>query len=125
VPAIVAASVYNPENVSGLFLGLTALTVALFLALLIYSLILLATRGQTLGKKILGIRIGTFPDGHNPGGVKTILLRIFVNGLITAIPLVGSAYSLIDICFIFRQDRRCIHDLIAGTQVIKGQPVNP
>jgi hypothetical protein len=52
VPAIVAASVYNPENVSGLFLGLTALTVALFLALLIYSLILLATRGQTLGKKI-------------------------------------------------------------------------
>ncbi len=51
MPAIVAASVYNPENVSGLFLGMTGLTILLFLALLIYSLILLATRGPTLGKE--------------------------------------------------------------------------
>jgi uncharacterized RDD family membrane protein YckC len=83
------------------------------------------TRGQTIGKRIIGIRIVTFPDGRNPGGVKAILLRAIVNGLIAAIPLVGNVYSLVDICFIFRDDRRCIHDLIAGTQVIKGQPVNP
>ncbi len=94
----------------------------LMLAMFVYTLILLATRGQTIGKKLLAIRIVTFPDGANPGGVKTILLRVFVNGLIGAVPFLGSIYTLVDICFIFREDRRCIHDLIAGTQVVQGQP---
>ena len=31
----------------------------------------------------------------------------------------GGLFSIVDICFIFRDDRRCIHDLIAGTQVVK------
>lgn len=102
--------------------GLTAVGGLLFLALAIYTLVLLATRGQTIGKKVRGIRIVTFPDGANPGGVKTILLRGFVNGLIGMVPVVGVIYALADIFFIFREDRRCIHDLIAGTQVVKGQP---
>lgn len=109
----------GPEPVALALIGVSAL---LLIGLLIYNLVLLATRGQTLGKKLKGIRIVTFPDGANPGGVKAILLRGFVNGLIGAVPLLGPIYSLVDICFIFREDRRCIHDLIAGTQVVQGQP---
>ena len=94
----------------------------LVLGLAIYQLVLLATRGQSIGKRIVGVRIVTHPDGANPGGVKTILLRGMVPGIIGAIPILGLIFSLVNICFIFREDRRCIHDLIAGTQVVKGQP---
>ena len=38
------------------------------------------------------------------------------------IPVLGPLFSLVNVCFIFREDRRCIHDLIAGTQVVNGQP---
>lgn len=89
------------------------------LGLIIYNLVRLSTHGQTIGKKWLGIRIARIEDGSNAGFVKAVLLRGFVNGLIGAIPFIGGFYSLVDICFIFREDRRCIHDLIAGTHVVK------
>ena len=89
---------------------------AIILGIQIY---LLSTRGQTIGKKLLGLRIVRIEDGSNPGFVKAFLLRAFVNGLIGAVPGVGPVYSLVDLCFIFRDDRRCIHDLIAGTVVVK------
>ena len=97
-------------------MGLIGLAV---LALVIIQIYLLSTRGQTIGKKLLDVRIVRFEDNTNPGFVKAFLLRAFVNGLIGAIPLIGGVYTLVDICFIFRDDRRCIHDLIAGTQVVK------
>jgi len=40
-----------------------------------------------------------------------------VNGLLGLIPL----YGLVDILFIFRSDRRCIHDMIAGTQIVEAE----
>jgi uncharacterized RDD family membrane protein YckC len=56
--------------------------------------------------------------GQNAGFVKAVLLRAVVPGIIGAVPLVGSIFSLVDPLFIFRGDRRCIHDLIAGTNVV-------
>ena len=89
------------------------------LALLAVQIYLLSTRGQTIGKRLLAIRIVCFVDETNPGFVKAFLLRVFVNGLIGAVPIIGLVYWLVDICFIFRDDRRCLHDLIAGTKVVK------
>ena len=61
----------------------------------------------------------TFPDGQKPGFVKGFLLRSFVNGIIgQVVPF----YGIIDPCFIFREDNRCVHDLLADTTVIEGQP---
>ncbi len=85
----------------------------------IYNLVRLTTHGQTIGKKLMGIRIASMEGDTNPGFVKAVLLRGLVNGVIGAIPLLGFFYSVTDICFIFREDRRCIHDLIAGTHVVK------
>jgi hypothetical protein len=31
-------------------------------------------------------------------------------------------YGIIDPCLIFREDNRCVHDLLADTTVIDGQP---
>ncbi len=90
-----------------------------FLILMGIQIYLLTTRGQTVGKKLLAIKIVNFEDETAPGFVKAFLLRSFVNGLIGSIPLVGAVYSLVDICFIFRGDRRCLHDLLAGTKVVK------
>ena len=92
---------------------------AAMVVLLGIQIYLLVTRGQTLGKKFLGIKIVCFEDDSNPGFVKVFLLRMLVNGLIGAVPFIGLLYSLTDILFIFREDRRCIHDLIAGTKVVK------
>jgi uncharacterized RDD family membrane protein YckC len=94
------------------------------LALLVINIVMLATRGQTPGKRALGIRIATFPGAEKPGFVKAFLLRGLVNAMIGAVPCLGGIYSLVDICFIFQTDRRCIHDLIAGTHVIEGNPPN-
>ncbi len=89
------------------------------LVLMGIQIYLLTTRGQSIGKKLLGIKIVNFDDEANPGFVKAFLLRAFVNGLIGAIPFLGLAYTLTDIFFIFRDDRRCLHDLLAGTKVVK------
>jgi uncharacterized RDD family membrane protein YckC len=108
----------NQPNLALMLPGFLVLGIA-ELALLAVQIYLLSTRGQTIGKKLLGIRIVCFDDESNPGFVKAFLLRAFVNGLIGAVPFLGFFYSLVDICFIFRDDRRCIHDLIAGTKVVK------
>jgi hypothetical protein len=41
-----------------------------------------------------------------------------LNGLLGIIPF----YGFVDVLFIFGQERRCLHDLIAGTRVVQGQP---
>lgn len=100
-------------------IGILAISALWLLGVMVINLILLTKRGQTLGKKWMGIRIARIEDDGNPGFVKAVLLRGFVNGLIGSVPMIGPVYSLVDICFIFRDDRRCIHDHIAGTRVVK------
>lgn len=105
---------HNHPNPALLIGGFSAMGAGL-LILLAIQIYLLSTRGQTIGKKIVGIKIVNFDDGTNPGFVKAFLLRVFVNGLIGFVPL----YSLVDLLFIFRADQRCIHDLLANTVVVK------
>ena len=90
---------------------------AIILSLLAINGWFLHTRGQTLGKMALKIRIVRI-DGRSTNGWDTIGKRVVPIWAMQMIPLVGSFVSLINILFIFRQDRRCLHDLIAGTEVI-------
>jgi len=78
---------------------------------------LLKTNGQTVGKKLLEIRIVDL-DGNVPDFAKMILLRYLPITLATLIPVIGSFLSTIDVLFIFGAERRCIHDLLAGTKVV-------
>jgi uncharacterized RDD family membrane protein YckC len=89
-----------------------------FLVVLVVQVWLLTTRGQTLGKLLLKIRIVRFDNEANPGFVRAVLLRVIVPAIISCVPLLGSVFGIVDVCFIFRDDHRCIHDLIAGTKVV-------
>ena len=79
---------------------------------------LLIRQGQTLGNKIIGTRIVGVEDGKLLPLSRVYGIRYFLISLITQIPLVGSTFSLIDLAFIFRKDKRCIHDLMAGSKVV-------
>jgi uncharacterized RDD family membrane protein YckC len=78
----------------------------------------LKRNGQTVGKKLVGIRIADL-QGELPAFGRLIGLRYLPISLVTLIPAIGQLLPLVDVLFIFRSDRRCVHDLIAGTKVVK------
>jgi uncharacterized RDD family membrane protein YckC len=104
----------NSEGVAAgiIFMGLGLLGFALL------QIILLSVKGRDVGKLIIGTRIVRM-DGSRAGFVHAVALRGFVPGLISMLPWIGNIFSIVNICFIFREDRRCLHDLIAGTKVVK------
>ncbi len=112
----------NPNNPGPMFTAGIGAVVIGALALLGLQIYFLATSSQTIGKKIVGTQMVMEATGVPAGLVNTIVLRGIVNGIIGAIPCVGAIYSLADILFIFGADRRCLHDRIAGTIVIKKRP---
>ena len=87
--------------------------------LVLVQLFLLAQRGQSVGKLLLGLRIVRLADNTTAGFMHAFLLRGTIPFIIEQIPLLGLCFWLVDSCFIFREDRRCVHDLIAGTRVVK------
>jgi uncharacterized RDD family membrane protein YckC len=85
---------------------------------------LLATQGQTIGKSMLEIRIADM-SGRKVDFADIVFRRFAPVVIVGYIPCIGSILSLVDICFIFAPDRRCVHDHIAGTRVIKGHFASP
>jgi uncharacterized RDD family membrane protein YckC len=90
----------------------------LVLALLAYNLVLLHQEGQTIGKKLLNIRI-VRTDGSRAGLARIFFMRILPVALLGAIPFLGLIVSLTDPLLIFRDSRQCLHDQIADTIVVK------
>lgn len=91
-------------------------SIGLFAILCIFNLVLIATQGQTIGKKLMGIRIAEVNDSAKAGFFRIVFLRALIGrGLLALIPL----YGLIDILYIFNEDGRCLHDKVGGTHVIK------
>jgi uncharacterized RDD family membrane protein YckC len=88
------------------------------LIVLAIDLILLARNGQTIGKKLLGIKVVRV-DGSPVSLFRVFFLRYVCNTILTLIPLFGSLYSLVDALMIFSESRRTVHDRIADTIVIK------
>jgi len=73
--------------------------------------------GQTWGKKILKIKIVDL-DGNKPPLGRLLGQRYLPVQAVGVIPILGSVLQFIDVLLIFRNDRRCGHDLIAGTKVV-------
>ncbi|HTN77086.1 MAG TPA: RDD family protein [Pirellulaceae bacterium] len=97
----------------------------LFLVVAVFILVafgvqayLISTRGQSLGKIVLGTRIVRVETDETVGFLHGVLLRAIVPAFIGMVPFVGRFFGLIDALFIFGEEKRCIHDLIAGTKVL-------
>ena len=88
------------------------------LAILVIDFVMLHRTGQTIGKRFMNVKI-IRTDGSRAGLTRIFFLRMFVPGLIGGIPVVGMIFSIVDPLFIFQESRRCVHDLIADTVVIK------
>lgn len=80
---------------------------------------LLAKNGQTIGKKLAGTRIVSASNGEILPLWKVVLIRSILPGLVVYIPAIGQLLLLVDYLFIYRKNKRCVHDLIADTNVVK------
>ena len=113
-----AISQRNGGSGSLFLIVFVAATACLVLTVLIWNLIWLHRYGQTIGKRIVKVRI-VRSDGERADLGRIVGLRIILVMILGAIPLLGPLFSLVNVCFIFRDDRRCIHDLMADTIVVK------
>lgn len=95
------------------------------LAYLLLNGSLLARQGQTLGKRLLGMRIVSVKDGQILPFWKILFLRYIPMVLLSETPLTMMLFGQIsligsvDPLLIFRKDRRCLHDHLAGSKVIR------
>ncbi|WP_244172350.1 RDD family protein [Myxococcus virescens] len=93
----------------------SAVYVPALLVLLVQASLIRGT-GASLGKRLLGIRV-VRGDGRPAGVWRIALLR-------NALPMALCGYcvwfGLLDALFIVGEDRRCLHDWVAGTRVVRG-----
>ena len=73
--------------------------------------------GQTIGKRFMRIAIVNI-DGSRPALLPLILNRYVSQWAMGLFPVLGPFLRLLDWTLIFREDKRCLHDLIAKTRVI-------
>ena len=76
-------------------------------------------RGQTIGKRLLGMRIVNL-DGSPAPLWRVIVMRYGLLWFLSPIPVVGQVAALIDTTAIFvTSKRQCVHDILASTIVIR------
>ena len=88
------------------------------IALLIINCVLLHRNGQTIAKRLFKIKI-VRTDGSPCSLLRVIFARWLPIAVLSVIPLIGYVVSLLNPLLIFRDDYRCLHDLIADTVVVK------
>ncbi len=116
VPAIGGSLLLDSDSAASTAGGLgIAVSVIAVLVFCVYQISMLLREGQTLGKKMMHIRIVNYDDGLVPPATKLLVMRYFVNSALGNIPF----YTFVDLLFIFGNERRCIHDYLAGTKVVE------
>lgn len=103
----------EPSAAMNLLMGLVGLVV--FAAI---NFKFLLETGQTVGKKAVGIKIVDL-EGNLPSVQKHLLVRYAVYFGLGYVPVIGGLLSIGNVLFVFRSDKRCVHDLAAKTMVVQ------
>jgi uncharacterized RDD family membrane protein YckC len=120
VPLIVGTLFLRVDAETGTATGMeflmigTGLALVGFIAWMWMTIRQLKETGQSLAKKYFNIKV-VLSDG-SPASLGTLIWkRNVLNGLLAIIPL----YGLIELLFIFGEQRQCLHDRIADTIVVE------
>ncbi len=116
---LISAGQVSPQDLVEVLSNSMARSIPYLAGLILVQATLLSLRGQTIGKIFTGLRIVRAKNGAPAGFLHAFLLRGFLPRCLRHVPIIGLLFWFVDNCFIFRTDRRCIHDLMAGTKVIK------
>lgn len=108
------SGVLNPDAALGIA-GLITMLAAL--AWVVVTIVLVHRNGQTIGKKLVGIKV-VRSDGSRASLARIFWLRNVVNLLPGFVPFFGMFYFFIDHGLIFLDNRQCVHDKIADTIVV-------
>jgi len=119
-PALIDTSQIESQIISAMLSGPGfVITVLALVAWCGITAWLVATNGQTIGKRMVGIKV-VRTNGSPASFGRIFLLRNVVSSLPAFLPFIGLLYQLvIDPIFIFQDSRRCLHDLIADTTVVR------
>jgi uncharacterized RDD family membrane protein YckC len=84
-----------------------------------YQVVMLTGSGQSLGKKLMRIRVAMLADGSIPT-TQAALQRESIYALVPVIPCCGSIFWLINVlwCTWDKPYRQCLHDKAARTVVV-------
>ena len=119
VPLMIASGYMGKAMEQSVTILETALIgVAAFVIFMLINGYSLHARGQTLGKMIVGTQIVSAETRDRLPLARVALMRYLPIHVTSIIPIFAQLLGLIDALFIFRRDKRCVHDLIAGTVVI-------
>lgn len=103
----------SPEQTTGISPIAGLLSLAGFIVWVWFTILYVSRNGQTIAKKLLGIKV-VRSDGSKASLGRIFWLRNVVNALLGIIPL----YFFIDHLVIFGDTRQCVHDKIADTIVV-------
>jgi uncharacterized RDD family membrane protein YckC len=118
IGTVLTSAAREPGEVATLAKVSVVIALAFTAAVLGVNLWLVHEHGQSIAKRWLRLRV-VRKDGSRAHVVRIVLLRNGVPLVITMVPLLGALFWLVDALFIFRRDRRCLHDHIADTIVIR------
>ena len=112
----------DTEGTGFFWTGFGETTVTLFVAdLIVYLLLntyLLSTRGQTVAKYILKIKIVDYYSGNVPRLLYSLVFREGGLIVISLLGFIGYLLSILDALAIFANNRRCLHDYWSFTRVV-------
>ena len=121
--AILLVALVTPYNAfdpreDALWFGFVLNLVLGFGAYLLLNGWLLHSRGQTIAKALFKIKV-VRSDGGKASLLRLAGLRYFVTALLSLVPVIGWIYAIVDALLIFRDSRKCLHDNIADTIVVR------
>lgn len=106
----------DPQNITfGFQIMLAIMGFGIYLGIHGYTL---ATRGQSIGKRLFEIQIVSIHTNKMFSLTHVAAYRILPLQILGLIPFLGTIVILADTLFIFRDDRRCIHDILCGSKVV-------
>jgi len=116
-PVVLAYAVTHPADVSNSVVVAASHWIAGvgLIGLMVGQGWLLTVRGQTLGKRALGIRVER-DDGSRADFGRVVLRRYVVPAILG---IACGLFASVDALLLLARDRRTLHDRMAGTRVVR------